>query len=72
MSRYYFHIDGHTPYQDSVGEVFERDEQAWSAALRLMRDVETGLEPGHDWRLEVCREHVPIYMIALSSRHIRP
>ena len=70
MARYYFHIDEPRPHQDELGENFEDDDRAWRAAVGLMRDVESGLEPGHAWRLEVYREQTPIYLISVSTSRI--
>ena len=70
MPRYFFHVDGRAPHKDEVGENVGDDEEAWKAALRITRDIETALRPGHEWRLEVFREESRLYVITVSSRHI--
>lgn len=68
MPHYYFHIDGKTSHRDANGEDFDDDQKAWSAAIRLMREFESHLVPGEEWRVEVVRDQTPIYLISVWSR----
>jgi len=55
MARYFFHIDGQKPHQDEVGEDLLDDGSAWLTAMRLSRDIESNLQPGQEWKLDVRR-----------------
>jgi hypothetical protein len=71
MARYYFHIDGHRPHRDEVGEECADDSVAWQSAIRLTRDIEDGFQPGHSWQLEVHHDKLPVYIVAITTRKCR-
>ena len=70
MPRYYFHIDGEKPHSDSTGEELEHDARAWEAAVRTVRDIESGFTPGDQWTLEVHRDRTPVFLISIASRRL--
>jgi hypothetical protein len=53
MPRYFFHINGKFPFRDEVGTDLRDDRAAWKEALLLTRDIETSLQPGGSWSLDV-------------------
>lgn len=71
MTRYFFHIDGEKPHRDEIGEELPTDAEAWSAAMRLARDIEDSLTPGQNWRLEVFEADRRVYFVAISTRSFR-
>lgn len=70
MPRYYFHLDGSHPFSDDEGTELLNDEAAWTEAKRLARDIESNLEPGEKWRLEVRKDHQPLYRLMICSERV--
>jgi hypothetical protein len=70
MPRYFFHVRGASPYQDDGGQELPDDAAAWREAKRFARDIETNLEPGESWSLEVERADRPLYALTICSRLI--
>ncbi|MGY4370543.1 hypothetical protein ACVW1A_006608 [Bradyrhizobium sp. LB1.3] len=66
MLRYYFHFEGSRPHADETGELLKRDDAAWEAALRLVRDVEQ--RPGEDWTLRVVNETGPDFILTMTTK----
>jgi hypothetical protein len=71
MPKYFFHIEGSKLYRDEVGVTLPDDGAAWEEARRAVRDIEHYLAPGEEWRLEVCAEGKPVFMLMVSSRRLR-
>ncbi len=71
MPKYFFHVRGTRPYQDDGGVELADDAAAWQQAKRFARDIESNLEPGDNWHLEVCRGDRPIYALDISARSIK-
>ncbi|WP_024576554.1 MULTISPECIES: hypothetical protein [unclassified Afipia] len=60
MPRYFFNIFHDRTHIDPVGEELPDKHAAWAEATRaagtIIRDIDGGLRPGHDWRMEVTDE----------------
>jgi hypothetical protein len=67
MRRYFFHINGKYPFRDEVGTQLRDDRAAWREALLLTRDIETSLEPGQSWTLDVMDGDAFLYQISITS-----
>jgi hypothetical protein len=67
MPLYYFQLDSRRPFVDDQGVEFPDDHAAWKEAKRFVRDIETDLEPGEVWRLEVRRDNRPLFALIVSS-----
>ena len=67
MPRYFFHIAGRFPFRDHVGTELRDDRAAWREALMLTRDIETSLQPGESWRLDVRDGARFVYRISITS-----
>ncbi|MGC2083723.1 MAG: tRNA 5-methylaminomethyl-2-thiouridine synthase [Bradyrhizobium sp.] len=72
MPQYFFHIDGEQPFRDDSGVELRDDRAAWREAMRLARDIETNLSPGHGWCLQVCEGEMPVYRIVVASEYRSP
>jgi hypothetical protein len=68
MPRYYFHIDGEKPHSDGTGEELEHDARAWEAAVRTVRDIESGSPQAINgrWRSTVTKRQSSL----LASRRV--
>lgn len=71
MARYFFHIDGESPHRDEVGEVLPDDRAAWQEAMRMARDIESNLEPGHSWHLDVRAGNVAVFLVEVKTHRRR-
>jgi hypothetical protein len=71
MARYFFHIDGQNPYRDDVGEELPDDSAAWRTAMQLARDIESNLQPGKDWHLDVRAGRVAVYLVEIKTHRRR-
>jgi hypothetical protein len=71
MPRYFFHIESERAHRDDLGEELQHDAAAWQSAVRMLRDLEHGFQPGEEWRLEVCDEANPLFLITLQTRRLR-
>lgn len=71
MPRYFFHIDSERAHRDEVGEDLLHEEAAWQSSVRMLRDLEHGFRPGHAWRLEVCSNEAPIFVISVKSSRVK-
>ncbi|WP_028167037.1 DUF6894 family protein [Bradyrhizobium elkanii] len=67
MPRYFFHIIGKFPFRDEVGTELRDDRAAWKEALLLTRDIETSLQPGESWSLDVMAPDRLLYRISITS-----
>lgn len=67
MPRYYFQLDSIHPYHDGSGIELPDDAAAWLEAKRFTRDIETCLQPGEEWRLEVRKEDRLLHLLLVSS-----
>jgi uncharacterized protein DUF6894 len=67
MPRYFFHINGKFPFRDEVGTELRDDRGAWKEALLLTRDIETALQPGQSWSLDVKADGRLLYRISIIS-----
>ena len=67
MPHYFFHIDGERPYRDQDGQELPGDEAAWHEGMRMTRDIETALRPGHDWHLDIMEGERPVYRIEVAT-----
>jgi hypothetical protein len=67
MARYFFHVQGTRPYEDEEGFELADDAAAWHEAKRFARDIESNLQPGETWRLEVRRDRRPVYFLELRT-----
>jgi hypothetical protein len=65
-----FIFKGTRPYHDDGGVELADDAAAWKEAKRVARDIESSLEPGDNWHLEVRRADCPIYSLTICSRAI--
>jgi len=72
MARYFFHIDGESPYRDEIGVELADDRAAWREAKQLARDIEDHLSPGRHWHLLVCEGETPVYRVAVTTECWRP
>ena len=70
MPRYFFHVHGTRPFHDDGGLDLPGDAAAWEEAKRFVRDIESALEPGETWHLEVPRDGGAIYSLKLCTRAI--
>jgi hypothetical protein len=68
MPRYYFQLISAQPYSDTEGMELPDDAAAWTEAKRFARDIESNLEPGQTWRLEVGRGSRPLFLLTIASR----
>jgi hypothetical protein len=68
MPRYYFELISAQPYCDAEGLELADDAAAWTEAKRFARDIESNLEPGQTWRLEVGRGSRPLFLLTIASR----
>ena len=71
MARYFFHIDGQKPHQDEVGEDLLDDGSAWLTAMRLSRDIESNLQPGQEWKLDVREGGDAVYSFEIKTHSHR-
>jgi hypothetical protein len=71
MPKYFFHITGRNPYHDAVGLDLPNDDTAWLEAKLLVRDIESDLAPGEEWRLDVVDGVGSIFAISLKSERTR-
>ncbi|MGY8685277.1 tRNA 5-methylaminomethyl-2-thiouridine synthase [Bradyrhizobium sp. UFLA05-153] len=71
MPEYYFSISNGKPYRSETGEELRDDRQAWKEALRLVRDVESALDPDGRWDLDVSDEGGLVYSIKIKARKHR-
>jgi hypothetical protein len=71
MARYFFHIDGGSPHRDEVGEELPDDAAAWRTAMQLARDIESNLQPGQSWHLDVREGRVAVYLVEIKTRRHR-
>lgn len=71
MKRYFFHIEGESPYRDEIGEELRDDEAAWREAMRMVRDVESNLRPGQSWHLDVRAGRVAVYLVEIKTHRRR-
>ncbi|MCA6112576.1 DUF6894 family protein [Bradyrhizobium cenepequi] len=67
MTRFFFHINGKFPFRDEVGTELRDDRAAWKEALLLTRDIETSLQPGESWSLDVKAGDRSLYRISITS-----
>jgi hypothetical protein len=67
MPRYFFDIDGKFPFRDVLGTELRNDPAAWREALVLTRDIESSLQPGESWRLDVKSDNRLLYRISITS-----
>lgn len=70
MPRYFFHVRGARPFHDDCGLDFPSDPAAWAQAKRFVRDIESDLEPGETWHLEVHQDGQTIYCLKFCTRAI--
>jgi hypothetical protein len=68
MPQYFFRISNGKPYIHEAGEELRDDTQAWKEATRLMRDVESALEPNGHWDLDVSDAGGLVYSIKIKAR----
>ncbi len=71
MPKYFFHIDCDRPYRDDVGEELPDDRAAWRSAMQLARDIESNLEPGRSWHLDVRHGRMAVYLIEIKGHQRR-
>lgn len=71
MPRYFFHISGDDPFHDAEGMDLPDDEAAWREAKRLVRDIDSNLEPGQAWQLDVGDGKGAVFVITLGSKRAR-
>jgi len=67
MARFFFHINGKFPFRDEVGTELRDHRAAWKEALLLTRDIETSLQPGESWSLDVMARDRLLYRISITS-----
>lgn len=67
MPRFFFHINGKFPFRDKVGTELRDHRAAWKEALLLTRDIETSLQPGESWTLDVKAGHRLLYRISILT-----
>ncbi|MGY3609654.1 MULTISPECIES: DUF6894 family protein [unclassified Bradyrhizobium] len=67
MPRFFFHINGKFPFRDEVGTELRDDRAAWKEAMLLTRDIETSLQPGESWSLDVEAGDRVLYRISITS-----
>jgi hypothetical protein len=67
LPHYFFHIEGKFPFRDEVGTELRDDRAAWKEALLLTRDIETSLQPGQSWSLDVLVDCRLLYRIGITS-----
>ena len=70
MNRYFFHIDGPRPQEDTAGILLSDDSAAWDEALQTVRNIEDNLKPGEEWRLEVAEDGRSVFLLTVASRRI--
>jgi hypothetical protein len=76
MPRYFFNIHHDRSTIDDVGEELPDRHEAWRAATiaagEIIKEIDGGLVPGRDWRLEVTDEFwEPLYVIRVSAEKPR-
>jgi hypothetical protein len=71
MARYFFHIDAENPHHDEVGEDLLDDGAAWLTAMRLARDIESNLQPGQEWQLDVREGDIAVYSVEIKTHSHR-
>ena len=71
MARYFFHIDGEHPHRDELGEDLPHDRAAWLTAMQLARDIESNLQPGQEWQLDVREGDTPVYSVEIKTYRCR-
>ncbi|MGY3609770.1 DUF6894 family protein [Bradyrhizobium sp. Lot33] len=67
MPRYFFHIEGQFPFRDETGTELRDNRAAWREALSLTRDIESSLQPGESWSLDVKAGDRVLYRIRITS-----
>ena len=67
MPRYFFQLEGTHPYLDEDGMELPDDAAAWAEAKRFARDIESHLQLGEVWRLEVRNGGRPVFLLIVSS-----
>ncbi len=70
MPSYQFKISGSKPFLDADVQL-PSSRVAWEEALRLVRDIETTLQPGDSWTLDVGEEGTAIFSISVTSEQFR-
>ena len=55
------------PHQDEVGEDLLSDGAAWLTAMRLSRDIESNLQPGQEWPLDVREDDIAVYSVEIKT-----
>jgi len=68
--RYFFHVDGPRPHEDTRGTVLSDDRAAWDEALRTVHGIEDHMKPGEEWQLEVAEDGRSVFLLTVSSRRI--
>jgi len=71
MRRYYFEVGGEHPFRDETGSELKDEKAAWKEALLLTRDVESALQPGESWSLDISDQDGPLYRISIMSERLR-
>jgi hypothetical protein len=70
MPRYYFELISAQPYCDAEGMELPDDAAAWTEAKKFARDIESNLEPGQTWRLEIARDSRPLFLLTVTYRRL--
>ncbi|WP_049826599.1 DUF6894 family protein [Bradyrhizobium japonicum] len=70
MSRYFFSIANGHPFEDDEGTDLPDDTAAWREAVLTVRDIESALQPGGCWTLEVRRDGEIIIRIDIRATTI--
>jgi Domain of unknown function (DUF6894) len=70
MPTYQFKISGSKPFLDTDVQL-PCSKAAWEEALRLVRDIETTLQPGDSWTLDVGEEGTAIFRISVTTEQFR-
>jgi hypothetical protein len=71
MPQYFFSISNGKPYRSETGEELRDDTHAWKEATRLVRDIESALDPDGRWDLNVSDAAGPVYSINIKARKHR-
>jgi hypothetical protein len=71
MTRYYFDIRGEHPFLDGTGSELRDENAAGKETLLLTRDIESALQPGESWSLDVRDQDGPVYRISITSERLR-
>ena len=75
MARYFFNVYHERVELDEEGEELPDVQAAWREATvtagQIIQDLDGGLSPGQDWRLEVTDEFAnPLYVIYVSANRL--